>query len=902
MAKKTISQLSEKINALDDDVIMIEDKKSTNKITKKNFLKDIIEKKYDDVNINGNELSMSANGVVKKTVTLPSAGTIVEGHTHANKTVLDSITEEKFLYWDDKSEFSGSYNDLTNKPIIPEQYTLPVATSTTLGGIKVGAGLSVTNGVLSATGGGTADSVDWNNIQNKPSVFTPATHNHSYNDLSNKPIIPVVDVTKAYVDEKLDKKADAIYVTYEKFGAVGNGLVDDYIAIKKAHDYANANNLPVKADGSKTYYISNVTEPIIIKTNTDWNNCSIKINEGATPTILDVFKVASKKEPIVISYLSGITINKATKNIPQLAGYGECFVDVINSNKKQFIRKGSNADAGYNQTDQFRIDNKGNVLDDIIWDFDRITSITLYPVDDSILNIGNVNFVTIENTVVNTNNTYLRKGLLINRSNVVVSNIKHRINEHSSNTFSPVRGIIYFHTCCNVVIKDSSIPSRRCDNSVGTYGLNHYKVVNATIDNVVDENFLDATRWGVHTSNYAKNLKFYNCKLSRIDAHKGVWNLTLRDVELGFQGLRLVGGGLLIVDNLTSYCGTLVAFRKDYGSSWNGRVRMRNIVHKPRNVSGLDANNSIVKVFYFDNDMTHDFGYQCYHTLGIQLENYYLYNYNENTNNGVFDLVTISDSTFTNAAESCRVRFPYELTFKNIKTNNGGFRLITGYLHAFRVGVPFSYAVGDESYNTTARNLDITPNVTMTLDDVKIAKISTSNIVALKGLGRVASDDYTNINTRILPKIVLKQCRDIVNSLAGYCFVLDCTDCTFISGDNASSGTRHIATYNNCIFEPLLANTSDLGFRMNTVTVTYMNCHFKRPVYLDGSPINKSNIANCYGFLNYNAIKESDTSFRSLCSFIGCRIDNAINPKILFSVLSNFIYDFNSSYGTKYKR
>lgn len=47
---------------------------------------------------------------------------------------------------------------------------LPIATSDTLGGIKVGAGLSINpdTGVLSATGGGTADSVEWDNVLSKP--------------------------------------------------------------------------------------------------------------------------------------------------------------------------------------------------------------------------------------------------------------------------------------------------------------------------------------------------------------------------------------------------------------------------------------------------------------------------------------------------------------------------------------------------------------------------------------------------------------------------------------------------------------------------------------------------------------------------------------------------------------
>ncbi len=45
---------------------------------------------------------------------------------------------------------SGSYNDLTNKPTIPSAYTLPTASASTLGGVKVGTGLSInTSGVLS---------------------------------------------------------------------------------------------------------------------------------------------------------------------------------------------------------------------------------------------------------------------------------------------------------------------------------------------------------------------------------------------------------------------------------------------------------------------------------------------------------------------------------------------------------------------------------------------------------------------------------------------------------------------------------------------------------------------------------------------------------------------------------
>ena len=72
------------------------------------------------------------------------------------KTSIDDVTlkfngDGKLYVAGGGSSFSGDYNDLTNKPTIPSAYTLPTATTSVLGGVKVGAGLSITNGVLSVT-------------------------------------------------------------------------------------------------------------------------------------------------------------------------------------------------------------------------------------------------------------------------------------------------------------------------------------------------------------------------------------------------------------------------------------------------------------------------------------------------------------------------------------------------------------------------------------------------------------------------------------------------------------------------------------------------------------------------------------------------------------------------------
>ena len=59
-----------------------------------------------------------------------------------------------------KSElFSGSYNDLTDKPTIPAAYTLPTASTSTLGGVKVdGTTITISDGVISSVGGGSGSS------------------------------------------------------------------------------------------------------------------------------------------------------------------------------------------------------------------------------------------------------------------------------------------------------------------------------------------------------------------------------------------------------------------------------------------------------------------------------------------------------------------------------------------------------------------------------------------------------------------------------------------------------------------------------------------------------------------------------------------------------------------------
>ena len=148
--------------------------------------------------------------------------------------------------------FSGNYNDLTNKPTIPTKTSnltndsnfvsnTSYATASTGGVVKVGSGLSITNGVLSTTGGGVADAVEWNNVLNKPNFSTVATSG-SYNDLSNKPTIPTVNNGTLTIQKNGTNVAT--FTANQSSNATANITVPTTVAeLSDASTYVTQNNL-----------------------------------------------------------------------------------------------------------------------------------------------------------------------------------------------------------------------------------------------------------------------------------------------------------------------------------------------------------------------------------------------------------------------------------------------------------------------------------------------------------------------------------------------------------------------------------------------------------------------------------------------------------------------------------
>lgn len=132
-----------------------------------------------NITINGDTISASQPTVNNGQLTIQKNGSSIGTFT-ANQS---SNTTANIIVPTKTSDLTNDSNFISNTDY---------ATASTGGVVKVGSGLSITNGVLSATGGGTADAVEWDNVLNKPSFSTVATSG-SYNDLSNKPTIPTVN-------------------------------------------------------------------------------------------------------------------------------------------------------------------------------------------------------------------------------------------------------------------------------------------------------------------------------------------------------------------------------------------------------------------------------------------------------------------------------------------------------------------------------------------------------------------------------------------------------------------------------------------------------------------------------------------------------------------------------------
>ena len=398
-------------------------------------------------------------------------------------------------------------------------------------------------------------------------------------------------------------------IYYEDFGALGDGLTNDFAAIKKAHAAANALGEKVYATPGKTYYISETDgDSIIIKTDTSWHGADIIIDDteisGGKPEPhpnVDVFRVENDFPKITLDESSSF-VAKINENRPAILSGGKtetldlglgypALLVVYNDENVQYIRNGFN-DKGSPQKEIFIVDERGRIdrKTPALFDYDKITRVEVVRIDTRPITIEGGTVTTLASRQHNERETYreIGRGFSIMRPNTVLVGMKHFVKNQipkgeivNGKAFygDSYGGFYKVFYASNVEIRDSVATSRVMYSAsyeiIFAYS-NDVRLVNVRQS---EENYRELRDWWIMGSNFCKNISYDNCYLTRFDAHCGVYNVRISNSTVA--SLRLTGGGDFVIENSTvktkAYgADTFIMLREDYGSTWRGNIYVKN--------------------------------------------------------------------------------------------------------------------------------------------------------------------------------------------------------------------------------------------------------------------------------------------------------------------------------------
>jgi len=249
---------------------------------------------------------------------------------------------------------------------------------------------------------------------------------------------------------------DVRYVYYSDFGVTGDGITDDYAAIRRAHEFANQYKLPVKGDKNATYRIvstktqSGSYSAIPIKTDTDWCGAKFIIddtNVGWSPNLTgntheyntNIFNVTNDYSnktvyPSSNAYLKAINeaggITFDTEKIDLGLGYA-AMITVYDDSHKCYIRYGGNANTGAAKHELIVIDAEGNIdpSTPLLFEYSNISRIIVHRIDTEPITVENATFESLASRVnlFEYTNYYSARGINITRPNTTVRNLDHII-------------------------------------------------------------------------------------------------------------------------------------------------------------------------------------------------------------------------------------------------------------------------------------------------------------------------------------------------------------------------------------------------------------------------------------------------------------------------------------------
>ena len=425
-------------------------------------------------------------------------------------------------------------------------------------------------------------------------------------------------------------------IHYSDFGAIGDGVTNDFFAIKAAHDAANERRAFVMADKGAKYYIGRTNgESVIVKTDVDFLDAEFIVDDSIiefdTPDRnAPLFIIAPETEPcthgedseIVKAICAAGGIKSTDKKLAYNLGYDAMLIPV-DDNKRVYRRLGATSNPGGPQKEVVFVHADATIDSDtpVLLDYDNVTSVIEYRVDDTPITIKGGVFTTIANAAPR-EYTYYQRNIFIARSNTTIDGVEHYV-KNETDTGAPYHGFITVEGVNRVFVRNAVLTGHKTYREtsgrsyMGSYDINIRYANAVTFENCKQTNFFvdgvpsaNGRVWGIMGSNYSKNLSYRNCVLTRLDAHAGVYNASVIDSQITY--IRLTGGGTFRLEGSTVYGNEIVSLRADYGCTWRGDVIIKNTTL---------VNGKTVNIFNAKWQGWHNFGYQVYHPQNVLIDN-----------------------------------------------------------------------------------------------------------------------------------------------------------------------------------------------------------------------------------------------------------------------------------------
>ena len=396
--------------------------------------------------------------------------------------------------------------------------------------------------------------------------------------------------------------SENMYILYSQFGAVGDGVTDDFEAIVRAHATANELGLPVKADPGATYYIGGErTQPALIKTDTDW---------GDAKFIIDLSVVGILERPQDFPAVFSVPRTSAyTLNATQLAQFGLLAagqekvpienVTGIQLDGDVFVRVQHNNAFGQgdHKIDFFRTNKNGNVdpTTPILHNFDTITHLSIYPIDKKTLTVKGGEFVVKKRAMTpdelatyTASNRYFAIGISVQRHKTVLDGIRYVRNEGELEGTRSIR-FLEITYASNVTVQNCLFTAQIPVNSVGAYGISVWYSLDVLLLNCEQtQSITDGAFWGITTTGYTKNIVGDHVKFNRFPSHHtSNHSPIVRDSIIGVHASQTTGTGLFLIDNSTVLSGHMLVAT----DSWDGEIEIRNCnLHSSSSMPGVIFN------------------------------------------------------------------------------------------------------------------------------------------------------------------------------------------------------------------------------------------------------------------------------------------------------------------------